>query len=163
MTKQDNWYVVYTYPNSEKKIYNELSRREISAFLPTKKVTRQWSDRKKNIDVPLFPNYLFVKVNSSATWQVLLVNGVVKYITCNGAPAVVKQKEIDWIRQLQLGCNPTTNDAFNRTGEKVQVKRGPLTGMVGKVAEKKGTTRLYVELETLNQTVSVDIDAALLE
>jgi transcription antitermination factor NusG len=156
------WYVIYTYPNSEKKIYHELIRRAISVFLPTRYIIRQWSDRKKSVEVPLFPNYLFVNVHPQQMWEVLMVSGVVRYITLNGAPVVVKDGDIAYVRQLLLGTNVLNNTALGLQGHKVQVTRGPLSGLVGKVTDLKGKTRLFVELEAIQQAISIEIDASLL-
>ncbi len=161
-TQKNGWYVIYTYPNNEKKIYNELCKRDITAFLPTKKTIRQWSDRKKWIEVPLFPNYVFVKVPVEATWEILMIDGVVKYVTFSGARAVVTEREIECVRRLLLGIDVSTSDFLNVTGEAVRVKQGPLAGMKGKVVCRRGATRFYVELESINHTISVEIDAALL-
>lgn len=157
-----NWYVVYTCPNSEKKVYGELVRRDIKAFLPTRSILRQWSDRTKKMEVPLFPNYLFVNVPCSSMWTVLMVNGVVKFVSFNGVPAIVQEKEIDMVKQITLGASEITTGNFRVEGERVRVKQGPLSGLVGKVLERKGITRFYVELETVNQNIAFDIDASLL-
>ncbi|MDN5217521.1 UpxY family transcription antiterminator [Fulvivirgaceae bacterium BMA12] len=163
MTRHNNWYVVYTYPNSEKKIYNELNKREITAYLPTKGVVRQWSDRKKKLEVPLFPNYVFVNIPPKDMWMVLMVNGVVKFVSFNGTPAVVRDSEIDLVKRLSSKANVVSNKNFYIRGEKVQVKEGVFSGLVGKVMNKKGMTRLYVELETAHLMFSIDIEAALLK
>lgn len=141
--KQDNWYVVYTYPNSEKKIYNELNKRAITAFLPTKKVVRQWSDRKKKLEIPLFPNYIFVKLPPKQMWVVLMIDGVVRFISFDGAPVVVRDTEIDVVKKLISASSEVNNENFCIQGEKVQVKEGPLSGLVGRVV----TQRLCTESE----------------
>ncbi len=160
------WYAVYTCPNIEKKICNELAKRKIQAFLPTRMVMRQWSDRKKIIEVPLFPNYLFVNIHYKEMWLVLMLAGVVRFVSFGGIPVVVKDAEIDLIKRLISGAEVTDvkrgEGSFNG-GERVQIKKGPLTGLVGTVANTAGITRLHVELETIQQVISINIDAALLE
>lgn len=163
MNDQGNWYVVYTYPNSEKKVYNELMRRKMRALLPTRKEVRQWSDRKKNVEVPLFPNYVFIKTPSEQMWMVLTIPGVARFVAFNGVPAVVKESEIDWIKEIMLNSKVEANEISGFKGEKVQVKQGPLKGLIGRVLDKKGMTRLYVELEAIQQTISIEIDSILLE
>ncbi len=161
--KPANWYVVYTYPNTEKKVCNELNKREITAYLPTIEVTRQWSDRKKKLEVPLFPNYLFVKITSIKMWMVLAVKGVVKFVSFDNAPKVVQDSEISWVRKLIQGTGILGREASPCKGDKVQVTQGPLSGLVGRVSSDKGLTRLFVELEALQQFVSVEINADLLQ
>lgn len=160
--KQKNWYVVYTCPNKEKKICHELGRRNITAFLPTMQVVRQWSDRKKSIEVPLFPNYLFVNIPPGERWVVLMVSGVVNFVVYNGIPAVVKDTEIDLVKKIILERTEISTGHCCITGEKVRVKHGPLAGLVGRVIGQKGMLRLYVELETIHQSISIDIDASFL-
>lgn len=162
IAKQNRWYVVYTNPNTEKRIYTELGRRAIKAFLPTKKVERQWKDRKKKLDVPLFPNYVFVNVAPDEMWTVLMVNGVVKFVSFNGSPAVVRDTEIELVKKVLAGASVVSGEEVALQGETVRVMQGPLSGLTGRVLNSKGVTRLCLELETVNQIISVDIDAALL-
>ncbi len=162
-TQKKEWYVVYTYPNSEKKIYNELEKRRVTAFLPTRKVTRQWSDRKKKLEIPLFPNYVFVKVPPREMWMVLMVNGIVRFISFEGTPATVKDAEIEMVQKLLTECYEINDEDITLVGEKVKVKGGPLAGLTGSVIECKGRARLHVALETIGRAVSVNIDADLLE
>ncbi len=163
MNEQLNWYVLYTRPNNEKKVFNELNKRDITTFLPTKKVTRKWSDREKKIEVPLFPNYLFVKVPTRQMWLALTVNGVLQYITFDGTPVVVKETDVAMVKKLLTGGSAIRNEECCVKGDKVKVSNGPLAGLYGMVTEKKGLTRLYVELEAIQRVISVDIDAGLLE
>lgn len=159
MTKCQNWYVVYTYPNSEKKIYNELTKRNITAFLPTIKEVRRWSDRNKTVEVPLFPNYVFVEVTPKEMWVVTLIARVVRFITFDAVSVVVKNTEIDLIKKLLSETNDVRPESFPVKGEKVLVEEGPFAGLVGRVTDKKGANRLYIELTSIHQAVSVDIDA----
>lgn len=164
-TQQPKWYAIYTCPNTEKKIYNELNRRAIRAILPTTKVMRQWSDRKKLIEVPLFPNYLFVNILYTEMWLVSMLRGVVRFVSSEGTPVVVKDSEINLIEKLaseESAADVVKSDSFN-SGEKVQVKKGPFAGLVGTVASLAGITKLYVELETIHKVISINIDAGLLE
>jgi len=162
------WYVVYTYPNSEKKIHDELLRRAIYSFLPTCKVVRQWSDRKKHLDVPLFPNYIFVKIHLEATWQVLALTGVVRFLTLDGQLIIVPNAEIDRVRMLTANnqdvCNANALDKeAYMDGERVRVIQGPLQGIEGSLVSKKGTSRLYVELYAINRLISVEMPADYVE
>lgn len=163
METNKKWYVVYTYPNRERKINGELNKRKIATFFPTQKVIRQWSDRKKTLEIPLWSNYVFVNVSSKEMWTILMLDGVVRFVSFEGKPAVVGDTEIDAIKKLISGGNVISNEHFCLKGDKVQVKSGPLSGLVGKVANQKGKTRFYVELETVHQILSVDIEASLLE
>lgn len=162
MIQQKQWYVVYTSYNSEKKIFQELNKRNIDAFLPTTKKIRQWSDRKKEVECPLFPNYLFVNVPPENLWTVLMVNGVIKFVSFEGKPAIVSDVEVDLVRRVVLYANGITMEGCNGNyskGQKVRVNRGPLQGLKGVIAFEKTKTRLCLQLNIINQVLSIDIDA----
>jgi transcription antitermination factor NusG len=91
------WRVVYTYPQQEKKIFNKLLALGMNAYLPLRKIVKQWSDRKKQLEVPLFPNYLFVKVPDIYRFRVLAIPGVTRFISFDGRLAAVSDKEMKMI------------------------------------------------------------------
>jgi transcription antitermination factor NusG len=156
-TSPSCWHIVYTSPNTEKKIYNELCKRSINAYLPVNQVVRQWSDRKKKLELPLFPNYIFVKVTAREMWSVLMVAGVLRFISFGQQIAVIKDEEIETIKKL-LHTNPEVNQETDCViGDRVKVTDGPFKGLEGTVSQVKGYTRLFVSLETINRVLSVEI------
>lgn len=157
-----DWLVVYTMSRAEKKIQKELTRREIECFLPLHKVIKQWSDRKKKLELPLFPNYLFVRPASKESYKVLTVPGVVKYVKANNELATIREEQIDAIRRMLHGNPEVTTDEFV-TGAKLRVTRGPLQGLEGVVVEKLGRTRIAMTLEIMNRTISAEVNPADLE
>jgi len=86
---QSNWYVAYTYPNAEKRVQQRVEESGKEAFLPTQEVVRQWSDRKKKLNMPLFPNYVFVKSEPFFLYKLLEINQLVNFVQFEGKPAVV--------------------------------------------------------------------------
>ena len=88
---QSDWIVIYTYPKFEQKIEKELIKIDIETFLPMHEVVRQWSDRKKKLTLPLFPNYLFVRTDSRNRWKVLAIKGVVKFLSNNNQVAFLNE------------------------------------------------------------------------
>jgi len=95
-----NWYVIYTKPRWEKKVYSLLIDKEIEAYCPLNRVRRKWSDRIKWVEEPLFKSYVFVKVSEENLTGVRLISGVVNFVYWLGRPAVVKNKEIETIRKF---------------------------------------------------------------
>ena len=89
-----NWYVIYTKPRWEKKVYSLLIDKDIEAYCPLNRVRRKWSDRIKWVEEPLFKSYVFVKVTEENLSSVRLIHGVVNFVSWLGRPAVVKNKEI---------------------------------------------------------------------
>jgi transcription antitermination factor NusG len=135
-----DWYVVYTKPRSEKKVAERLERQGFEVFLPLNKTVRQWSDRKKKVEVPLFNSYLFVHLDLARDqYPVLDVEGVVRFVYYLGKPAVVREQEIERIRFILQ--NYTEIEAFAlQPGASVRITGGSLKGNTGTVAEQKNDT-----------------------
>lgn len=158
--QDSSWFVVYTIPKNEKKIYSELVKRAIPALLPLQKVTREWRTKKKKVELPMFPNYVFVKVPHNKLWPVLTISGVVRFIACNGIPVVVKNSEIELIKKLIEGKGEVIDRDPFRSGEMVQVTQGPFAGLEGEVLNIKGRDRFIVEFSVINKTFAVDVPVA---
>jgi transcriptional antiterminator RfaH len=150
------WYVVYTHPNFEKKVYNSLQQRDIISFLPFRKITRQWSDRKKTMEVPLFPNYLFVYTTIHDRFKVLEVPGAARYISFDGTPVTITDNEISMIKKMMT--EPDVMIESYLEGDSVKITDGPFTGLTGIVFERKGRTRFGVKLNAINQSLSVEFN-----
>ncbi len=160
------WNVIYTYPNSEKKIHSELIRLNIEAYLPTQKVVRQWHDRKKKIEVPLFPNYLFIKTQRESMWRVMSVNGVVRFLIQDGQPAFVSENEIGLIKKLVDKYGDyieVSTDLHIAAGEKVIIKHGPLAGIEGTLSSQRGSKVFIIELTAINKKIIVNVPAHSIE
>lgn len=163
---ESEWYAAYTLPNNEKKVYQELLKRGEEAYLPTHKVLRQWKDRKKQLNVPLFPNYVFLKTAKFNLWPMLEIYGLVRYVTFNGKPAVIPEKEIEAIKQvmsLDMRINEVSREETCMIGERVRIMQGPLLGLEGVVVSRKDKKRLLIGFRTINQTISVDVSVDFLE
>ncbi|HEV3411077.1 MAG TPA: UpxY family transcription antiterminator [Puia sp.] len=111
-----NWYVVYTKPRWEKKVFASLTDRHMEAYCPLNKVRRRWSDRIKWVEEPLFKSYVFVRVTEAEHTRVRMITGVVNFIYWLGKPAVVKNKEIEVIRKF-------LNDYEEVSSEPVDIQR----------------------------------------
>src|ERR1051325_1877902 len=127
-----NWYAVYTRPRHEKHVLQELTEKNIDAFLPTYKVRRRWSDRYKIIDEPLFKNYLFVNVDYAYRYyDTLRPYGAVGFVSFNGEPARIPEAEIEAIRRLVTCELPYSPHPYIKVGRRVRVRFGPLAGCAG--------------------------------
>ncbi len=93
-----SWYVLYCRSRNEKKIAITLEKMGIEVYCPMVSEVRQWSDRKKKVNTPLFTSYVFVKLKEKEREQVFQVTGVVRYLFWLGKPAIVKEEEIQTIR-----------------------------------------------------------------
>lgn len=95
-----SWYVVYTKPRWEKKVYSLLTEKGMEAYCPLNRVKKKWSDRMKWVEEPLFKSYVFVHVPEEEQTTVRMINGVVNFVYWLGKPAIVKNKEIEVIRKF---------------------------------------------------------------
>src|SRR5271170_1144069 len=95
-----NWFVLYTKPRWEKKVYTLLTGNNIEAYCPLNRVRRKWSDRVKWVEEPLFKSYVFVRIAAEEQIRVRMIAGVVNFVYWLGKPAVVKNKEIEVIRKF---------------------------------------------------------------
>lgn len=151
-----NWYVVYTHPKKEQKIYGALLRQNLTAYLPLQTVIRRWSDRLKQLTTPLFPNYLFVRIAAHRERAaVLQLPGVVRFIAYEGRPAIISDEEIETIRRLE-GANAEPEPGLI-TGDCVQIKQGPFAGLQGVLIWRQGKARVGVRLDGLRQALSLEI------
>ncbi len=159
----EHWYAIYTRPRHEKKVFEQLVEKRIESYLPLITRVRQWKDRKKKVEMPLFNSYLFVRIDYKSRFAVLQTKGVVKIVNFNGVPAVVPDWQIESLRKMLEHPEKIRLENYIRPGEIVEVVEGPFKGMRGTVRKTKGETRLIVTIEGIMQSVSVEIDSDLVK
>ncbi|MBA7536674.1 Transcription antitermination protein RfaH [subsurface metagenome] len=152
------WYAVYTKPRSEKQVYKRLSDTGIDSFLPLQKTLRQWSDRKKMVEILLFTSYVFVHIDTLDHEKVLKTNGVVKYVSFEGKAAAIPQDQIDNLK-LIVDSNAQIEVTHKRLkpGQYVEVTHGTLRGLRGELIKTSHKHRLLVRIDTINQNLLVNI------
>ena len=164
-SQQDNkkWIAVYTKPRHEKTVENELLKKGFEVYLPLLKQRRKWSDRKKWVEFPLFRSYIFVKTEIKNALFVLQTLGVVKVVKFGGEVAVIQNDSIQAIKlMIEGGYSPEATDYFVK-GDPVEVKDGPLKGLVGEVIRVDNHDRLLVRVDAIQHSVSVQINRAFLK
>lgn len=158
-----HWRAFYTRARAEKKCEHRLKEKEIEVFLPIQTVIRQWKDRKKEVKVPLFRNYIFARVDERERIQVLRTPGIVRCIAFGGVLAEVTQEEIDQIKLLQ--SNPGWVKGMETTpniiGNQVSIESGSLRGLKGEVVELRGETRLLIRIASLDMAIKVEVPYSL--
>ena len=159
---QSQWYALYTRSRYEKKLLFELSSRQVEVFLPMREILSRWKDRKKKIWFPLFPGYIFVNhVDTPENrYRVLNVPGAVHFVGICGHPNPVPEEQILAIRRFletSLSADPYP---YIHVGTPVEVIAGPLTGIRGILAEKRGKFRFVLQVDLIRQAISVEIDAS---
>lgn len=155
-----NWYAVYTCARHEKCVAEQMGRRQIRAFLPVYRSVRRWKDRRKEIEMALFPSYVFVQVALQDRLRVLEIPGVVSIVGAGGKPAPLADHEIEPFLHGVDGCVKMESHPFLRVGRRVRLRSGPMAGMEGVLLRRKDGLRLVVSLEILMRAVAVEIDEA---
>lgn len=145
---EKNWYVVYTKPRWEKKVYELLDAQGMETYCPLNRVRKQWSDRIKWVDEPLFKSYVFVRVSEDDQTSIRRVAGVVNFVYWLGKPATVRDREIETIRHfLRNHRNVYAEPIDLKKDDKVSVRKGILMQKEGRI------------LQVLNNKVRVVIES----
>lgn len=164
MQVEKKWYALYTKPRWEKKIDAALVRKGIESWCPLQKVERQWSDRKKVIEDPLFKSYVFVHIDDTERSKVLMTDGVLNFVYYLGKPAVIKNEEVDLIKKY-LAEKDASISILSQEGYKeemrIKVNHGVFMGNEGTVI-RGGRKKVYVKLESLGQVMVVEFPAEFL-
>ncbi|MDG2432904.1 UpxY family transcription antiterminator [Flavobacterium sp.] len=153
-----NWYVLYTKPKWEKKVAEQLQKNGIECYCPVIKQVRQWSDRKKKVEVPLFNSYVFVQLPEADRNIVFSSPGVVRYLFWLSKPAIVRSEEIDVIKKwLNTGFDADISIAKYKVGDMVEVESGPFLSQKAIVQEVSNTNYILV-LESLGCVLKMKIN-----
>ena len=162
ITKQ--WYAIYVKSRHEKCVHAELQQKGIESSLPLISVTRQWSDRKKKVEVPLFRGYVFVNIDlKDEKFPVLTTTGVVKFVTFCNKTVSIPDEQMFWLDQALLSEFNIEQETEFPVGADVDVMFGPLKGLRGRVKQKNSKSRLIVWFDAIMRGVSVEIDPACLK
>lgn len=157
------WYAAYTCPRHEKFVTRQAQERKLDCFLPVYHALRRWKDRRKEIELALFPGYVFVHIPLKDRLRVLQIPGVVHLVSFNGVPAALPDADIEGLRnglEKQVCVVP---HPYLKVGRRVRVHSGPLSGMEGILSRKKDRVRVVVSIELIMRSVAVEVDAADIE
>lgn len=151
------WHVLYVRSRCEKKVEALLKEKEQIVFLPMVKTVRKWSDRKKVIETPLFPSYVFVKINSAKDFHhTLSVDGACTYIQFGKEYARVSESEIKKIK-LFLNSDDTlnieTSSQFIKIGETKMIEQGPLSGLECEIVKVNNVNKIVVRIKSIQQNI----------
>lgn len=153
------WWALYTRHQHEKTVAQNLTNKGFDVFLPLYESTRRWRDRTKNLWLPLFPCYVFVRGGLNRRSMVVTTPGVHMVLYNGERVAVIPDAEIDAIRLAVSGPVRVEPHPYLRCGERVRVIRGSLTGVEGVLLRKKSVYRLVLSVDMLAQSVAVEINA----
>ncbi len=154
------WFALQVKARHEANVADHLQGKGYEWFLPLYKVRKRWSDRIKEVEAPLFPGYLFCRLNPQNRLPILKTPGVIQIVGNSRAPVAVDRAEIEAIQRMVESGIPNHPWPFLETGDRVRIESGPLSGLEGILAEFKGNHRLVLSVTLLQRSVAVEIDSA---
>ena len=160
-----HWFVFDTKSRQEKKVRDLLQRQGYEVFLPMQKVVRQWSDRKKKVDVPLFNSYIFVYDTEDKIANIVTTPGIAWNIRHNNRPAILHPKEYELINRFLdsgLFIESGTGEKFLK-GDEVEIVDGPLKGLYGAIYRTDEGDKFSILLESIGHSLVVTLDPVVLK
>ena len=154
------WFALSVKSRFEKSVANFLANRGYESFLPLYKARRQWSDRIKETEVPLFPGYLFCRFDIHNRLPILMIPGVQHVVGGAQLPAPIDDNEMSALRTVIHAGLSRQPWPFLQIGDRVKIERGSLAGVEGILLQIKGRHRLVLSVSLLQRSVAVDIDSA---
>ena len=157
---EPRWYAAYTCANHEKHVAAELGAREVEHFLPLYSSVRRWKDRRVNLDLPLFPGYVFVRLALRDRLRVVQIPSVVRLVGFNGLPTALPDTEMEIMRSGLSQSLRAEPHPFLTVGRRVRITGGPFAGLEGVLKKKRNSLRVVVSLSLIHRSVAVDVDVA---
>jgi transcription antitermination factor NusG len=152
------WFAVRVKSRSEKSVAAIAQYNGIQHFLPLYRSRRRWSDRMKSLDLPLFPGYVFCRIDPSCRLQLLTIPGVQQIVGAGKTPLPVNDAEIMALQVAAQSGLPAEPWPFLKVGQRVFLEAGPLAGVEGLLLELRKNYRLLLSVSLLNRSVAVEID-----
>lgn len=162
ISPEASWLAVYTKPRWEKKVHARLQAKGIVSYCPLNVVHRQWSDRIKKVEEPLFKSYVFVQVLPAAQSEVRLTEGVINFVYWNGKPAIIHPQEIDTIRRFLNEYDDVEALPVLAPGQRVQIQSGLMMGATA-VVEKIDNRWVEVSIDSIGYRLRAKIDSRRLQ
>ncbi|HWR99995.1 MAG TPA: UpxY family transcription antiterminator [Prolixibacteraceae bacterium] len=158
---KQNWHAIYVHSRSEKKVHAELARKGIESFLPLQRKLRQWSDRKKWVEMPLISGYVFVRITRKFYDLVLQTDNVMQYVRFEGKAAVIRDQDIEILKRMlgqsEVEVEITMEDLI--PGAMVEINSGPMMGFRGELISFHGNNKVALRIAPLGFTVMVQSPA----
>lgn len=161
---QYRWYPVYTRSRAEKKAYDELIKKNITAYIPLKKVLKQWSDRKKIVEEALIKSYLFVYISSREYAEVMMTNGISRFIYFSGQIASIPEQQLQALKLLLATDADLELFEYDiQPGEKVLIKAGPFKGIIAELVSVHNKQRIILRLQNMGFAININTSMAFVE
>lgn len=160
-----SWYALQTRSRHEKLVVRQLAGQGFATFLPVSQQTRQWSDRRKVVEFPLFSGYVFLRMlyRPEEKLRVLQTEGVVSFVGTNGQGIAIPDKQIEDIQTLVASKVPFQSHPFLKVGQRVRIRSGSLSGTEGILVEHNNDRTLVISVELIQRSVSIRLQGYELE
>jgi transcriptional antiterminator RfaH len=155
---QSDWFAVLVKPRFEFSVSELLRRKGYEEFVPAVKQRREWSDRLKTVECPLFPRYVFCRFRFDQRVPILNTPGVVRIVSFGSTPCSIPDYEIENLRTIQRASIDPEVCEYIPSGQKVRVEDGPLVGLEGVFVEAKSGCRVVISVHLLQRSAYVEID-----
>lgn len=154
-----HWFALQTRSRHEKVVESQLELRQVEHFLPMMKRVSQWTDRKKEVRVPLFAGYCFARFSMDDRVPVLKSQGVVRLVGSADKPEPIPDEEINALKRLISNpCNYMCHP-YLKEGMLVEVINGPMQGVKGRLIRGARNSRLVLSISLIQRSVSIEINA----
>ena len=162
LQEETQWFALQVDVKKAAMTTAHLQHKGYETFTPCYTFVRRWCDRKRNAELPLFPGYMFARLDPRNRLPVLVTPGVYGIVSCGKQPVPLADSEITSLKEVMQSGLPFGPWAFLAKGEKVTITRGALAGLTGIVVEVKKTLRVVLCIDLIQRAVAVEVDADLL-
>jgi len=158
-----NWYALYTCPRHEKRVAEQIRQRRVACFLPLYRSVRRWKDRRKELELALFPSYVFVNMAPQDRLSVLQLPGAVRFVSCNGHPVPLPDSEVESLMKGLTGRARVEPHPYLTIGRRVRVRCGPFASAQGILVRRKDRFRVVLSMDLIMRSVSMEVDESDIE
>jgi transcription antitermination factor NusG len=159
---EPRWYAAYTYARHEKRVAEHLQQLGVESYLALYTATRQWRQRRAQVEMPLFPGYVFVRIPLAERVRVLSAPGVAYLVGTRGEPVPLADDEVGPLRDC-LSRKLHVEPIAYLTGSRVRVVAGPLSGLEGVIVRREGDTRFVVSIDLIQRAIAINVEGLDLE
>jgi transcriptional antiterminator RfaH len=151
------WHVLVTRSRHEKKSAQLLTSKGLEVYLPLQKVMRQWSDRKKLVDVPLFSGYIFIRYDESRRQEVLNVPGIVRFVRYDKQDATIPEDQVRAIRMaIDEDIEMDVTELRFTEGEEIRIISGPFRGVYGKIINYNSRKKIMISIDIIGKNIVIE-------
>ena len=154
------WFAVRVKTTHEKRVAAQLDQKGYEQFLPLYRDRRRWSDRVKEVELPLFPGYIFCRIDPNARLGLLKTPGVYRIVSIGNAPAPIDEHEIIAIQQAMSSGLCLRPHPYLSVGQRVRIDGGSFSGVEGLIVDVRRRDRLILSVSLLQRSLSLEIDSA---